>query len=126
MGEQKFLRLKDISAYRISFDLSNYVWDIIITWNYFTKDTVGKQFARAVDSISANIAEGFGRYSKKDKIRFYRYSFGSVKESLDWNQKAKVRKLIANEQYKHILQELKKLPKEINSLINFTNSRLKK
>ncbi|MCK4639103.1 MAG: four helix bundle protein, partial [Bacteroidales bacterium] len=26
----------------------------------------------AADSISANIAEGFGRYHKKDKIKFYR------------------------------------------------------
>jgi len=31
----------------------------------FAKDTIGKQFARSVDSISANIAEGFGRYTKK-------------------------------------------------------------
>lgn len=36
------------------------------------------QIINAIDSISANIAEGFGRYGKKDKIKFYYYSFGSV------------------------------------------------
>jgi len=122
--EKKFLKLNDLDTYKISFHLSNYIWDIIMNWDYFAKDTVGKQFVRSIDSISANIAEGFGRYSKKDKIKFYRYSFGSLKESLDWNEKAKTRKLLTEEQYKYILSELQKLPKEINWLIKFTNEKL--
>lgn len=120
----KYLQLNDIGAYKISFNLSNYVWNIVIEWNYFTKDTVGKQWARAIDSISANIAEGFGRYTKKDKINFYRYRFGSIKESLDWTQKAKTRNLITDKQYKHIMDELNKLPRELNYLIKFTNEKL--
>lgn len=121
---KNYLQLNDISAYKIAFHLSNYVWDIVLRWDYFAKDTVGKQFVRAADSISANIAEGFGRYGKKDKINFYRYSYGSIKESLDWNEKAKVREFLKQEQYKYILGELQKLPKEINALIKFTNDKL--
>lgn len=121
----KYLQLRDIDAYRIAFHLSNRVWDIVRTWDFFAKDTVGKQFVRSVDSISANLAEGFGRYTKKDRILFYRYADASVKESLDWNQKALCRKLMETEQYKQIFQELQKLPKEIRGLINFTNQRLK-
>jgi four helix bundle protein len=120
-----YLKLNDITAYKIAFHLSNYVWDIVLKWDYFAKDTVGKQFVRSTDSISANIAEGFGRYYKKDKILFYRYSYGSLSESKDWNQKAKVRKLITEEQYNYIFGELEKLPKEINSLIKYTNLKLK-
>jgi four helix bundle protein len=123
--EKNFLKLDDLSAYKIAFDLSNYVWKIVNKWNYFAKDTIGKQFIRSVDSISANIAEGFGRFSKKDKINFYRYSFGSVRESLDWAEKAKKRNLLKDSEYNHILNELQKLPKEINHLIKFTNEKLK-
>ena len=79
---KKYLQLNDIDAYKIAFNLSNYVWDIVIKWDYFAKDTVGKQFVKAVDSISANIAEGFGRYHKKNKIVFYRYSYGSDRKSV--------------------------------------------
>lgn len=122
--EKKYLRLNDINAYKISFNLSNYVWNIVVMWNYFAKDTIGKQWVRALDSNSSNIAEGFGRYGKKDKIKFYRYSFSSIKESMDWAQKAKVRKLITEEQYQYIMGELNKLPREINSLIKFTNEKL--
>lgn len=124
--EKIFLRLNDVQPYKTAFNLSNYVWDIVVKWDYFAKDTVGKQFVKAVDSISANIAEGFGRYFKKDKINFYRYSSGSVKESFDWNEKAKVRNLISKDEYQHTFNELKKLPKEINQLIKITNNKLEK
>ena len=122
---KKYLQLNDIDAYKIAFNLSNYVWSIVIEWNCFSRDTVGKQFVKAVDSISANIAEGFGRYSKKDKIKFYRYSFSSIKESLDWNEKAKIRNLLKEKQYNYIFQELEKLPRLINQLIQYTNQKLK-
>lgn len=119
--QKKYLKLSDIDAYIVAFNLSNYIWNVVIKWDYFSKDTVGKQFVRAVDSISANIAEGFGRYHKKDKIKFYKYSFSSIKECLDWNEKAKVRKLLTNDQYKHIFDELNGLPLLVNQLIKYTN-----
>ena len=120
-----YLSLKDLNSYNLSFNLSNYIWDIVIKWDYFAKDTVGRQFVRSADSISANIAEGFGRYHKKDKILFYRYSYGSIQESINWIEKAKVRKLINEEQYQKIINDLNYLPKEVNSLIRFTNEKLK-
>lgn len=125
MEEKKFLRLNDIDAYRKAFHLLSGVWSITMTWDHFAKTTVGEQFACAVDSISANVAEGFGRYGKKDKIKFYRYSYGSVTESLDWNEKARARKLIREGDYQHILQTLKELQKSVHQLIKFTNERLK-
>jgi len=120
-----YLKLNNISAYKTAFELSNYVWEIVSGWNYFDKDTVGKQLIRAIDSISANIAEGFGRYGEKDKIKFYRYALGSLKEALDWNEKSKIRQLIKQEHCDHIFHTLNNLPKEIYSLINFTNQKLK-
>ncbi|HRH59391.1 MAG TPA: hypothetical protein PL045_02420 [Chitinophagaceae bacterium] len=35
-----------------------------LKWNYFSPETVDLQFIKAVDSISANIAEDFGRYNE--------------------------------------------------------------
>ena len=122
---KKYLQLNDIDSYKRAFNLSNYVWNIVIKWEWFAKKTIGAQFVEAVDSMSANLAEGFGRFGKKDKVRFYYFSFGSVKESLDWNEKAKLRKLVTKEEYEYILSELQILPKEIHQLIKFTNIKLK-
>ena len=121
----KYLQLNDIDCYKRALNLSNYAWDVVLEWDWFAKKTVGVQFVTAIDSISANIAEGFGRYGKKDKIKFYYYSFGSAKESLDWNEKSRLRKLLTKEQYDHIFAELQILPKEIHQLIKFTNDKLK-
>ena len=39
------------------------------------------QIRRAVASVSANVAEGFGRKSSKDKLHFYTMAYGSVLET---------------------------------------------
>jgi four helix bundle protein len=109
--EKKYLTLNDVQCYKTAFQLSNYVWNI--------------QFVRAIDSISANLAEGFGRYGKKDKIKFYGIAFGSVSESLDWNQKSKVRRFLDDQEYTFIQSGLLQLPKSINIFIKITNEKLK-
>ncbi len=120
-----YLKINDIEAYNIGFNFSNKVWDLVIVWSYLAQKTIGAQFIDAADSISANIAEGFGRYHKKDKIKFYHYSRGSVLECVDWLEKSKVRNLITPEQYNDLRNELEKLPKAINSLIKYTDQQLK-
>lgn len=124
MEKKPYLKVTDIKAYKLAFELSNEVWEIIIKWKIFEKDTLGKQFVRAIDSISTNIAEGFGRYHKNDKVRFYIIARGSLLECMDWVEKAKTRNLIDNQQHEIITTTLKNLPKQINSLIKQTRENL--
>lgn len=119
-----YLTLDRISSYNIAFDLSNDVWEIVKKWDWFEKRTIGVQFTTAIDSILANVAEGFGRYSKKDKVRFYRMGYGSLFESKDWLEKAKIRKLVSQEEYRRVIAVIDNLPRNINQLIKFTNERL--
>jgi len=37
MVEENYLQLNKIGAYRVSFGLSNYVWDIVIKMALFSK-----------------------------------------------------------------------------------------
>lgn len=123
--EKNYLSVEKLSSYKKSFDFSNEVWDIVIKWNYFAKDTVGKQFVKAADSISANIAEGFGRFSKKDKVRFYKISLGSLEETGDWLRKAFRRELISSELNTRLTNTINDIRLEIFHLIKFTNEKLK-
>ncbi len=123
--EKNYLTLNSIDAYKTAFDLSNYVWDLVIRWDNFAKFTVGKQLVESTDSISANVAEGFGRYHKRDKIKFYHYSNGSLFESIDWINKSMHRGLITPEEFDFIRTSQDKLPLELNQLIKYTNIKLK-
>ena len=102
--EKRFLVIEDIDAYTSAFKLSNYVWSTVIQWDKFTKWTLGQQYVEAIDSISANLAEGYGRYYKKDKIKFYKYSYGSLEEGKDWTRKERARYALTEEEYNHIMR----------------------
>ncbi len=119
-------KLENIPAYKTASLLGDYVWGLVIRWDHFAKNTTGVQFTEAIDSIAANIAEGYGRYHKKDKIKFFYNARASVFESAHWCKKAYIRKLIKTEEYNHVLGLLRQLPKEINYLIKITETNLKK
>lgn len=123
--EIKTFSLKEISAYKKSSDLSNKIYSVVSSWQWFDKQTLGSQIVRSVDSISSNIAEGFGRYHKKDKIKFYYNARGSAFESIHWLEKATERKLIPTKEIENLTVLFQELPKEINGLILITNKNLK-
>jgi four helix bundle protein len=54
--------LENLRIYKISMELGERIWNIVLQWDYLAVDTVGKQLIRSADSIAANISEGFGRY----------------------------------------------------------------
>ena len=53
-----------------------------LTSSFPKEETFGltSQFRRAAVSIAANIAEGYPKHSKKDKIRFYEIALSSASE----------------------------------------------
>lgn len=67
-------RLEDLDVYNLSEVISDKIWDLVMEWDYFAKDTIGKQICRAADSISANIAEGYGWYHFRENKNFCYYS----------------------------------------------------
>jgi len=73
-----------LQVYQLSEKLADDVWHIVIRWDSFSRDTVGKQIVRAADSIGANISEGSGRGSLQDNRRFVRMARGSLYETIHW------------------------------------------
>lgn len=50
-----YVKLEDLAVYKKSFLLGEAVWEMVSNWQYFEKDTIGKQIVRSADSVSANL-----------------------------------------------------------------------
>lgn len=112
-------KLEDLEVYNLSEVISDKIWDIVVNWEYFAKDTIGKQLCRAADSISANIAEGYGRYHFKENKNFCYYSRGSILEVKSFLRKSKNRKLISGEIYETLYLDLQAIHLKLNAYIKY-------
>jgi four helix bundle protein len=112
-------RIEDLEIYNLSAVFARAIWDIVIKWDYFAKDTVGKQLVRSSDSISANIAEGFGRFHYKENKNFCYFSRGSIIETKTWLIKSQERNLITQDQYQSLIQQLESIHLKLNIYIKF-------
>ena len=79
-----YISFKDMPVWKTAMDLAERVF-------FLTKDlpkqedySLTAQLRRSSISISANIAEGFGRKHSSDKVKFYHYSRGSLYETLNY------------------------------------------
>lgn len=113
-------KVYELDVYKLSDELSDLIWYDFDNWNKKTQNTIGYQILRSSDSITANIAEGYGRYTPADRRKFYLYSRGSLEETKSWLRKL-IRRKIINEsnasKYKTIID---KLGPKLNSFINST------
>lgn len=91
-------KFESLQVYKLSEELADNIWAILVGWEIFAKDTVGKQLVRAADSIGANIAEGTGRSSYRDNKRFVYIARGSINEIKHWQRRAYRRGLLTGEQ----------------------------
>ena len=55
------MKLEELRVYQLYISLAEEIWEIIFKWDYFTKDAMGKQLIKAVDSVAANLSERFSR-----------------------------------------------------------------
>lgn len=111
------MKLEDLKVYQSAMDIGEAVWQTVEHWNYFARDTVGKQLVKAADSIAANISEGFGRYHFKEARQFSYYARGSLFETKTWLQKARNRSLVADTDFHQLQGELDALSIKLNKYI---------
>jgi|SRR5665811_921351 len=80
VGSKKIESFEQLTVWETSQELAV---DIYTVTKNFPSDelfAITNQLRRAASSISANIAEGFGRQTIKDKVHFYVMAYGSLLE----------------------------------------------
>jgi len=110
--------LDEFKVYNRAMELAEDIWKVVATWNYFEKDTIGKQLARSADSIAAKLSEGLGRFHIKENKNFGYYSRGSLFETKTWLTKIKNRDLMDTALCDKLLGDLEIIGKMLNTFIN--------
>jgi len=118
--------IEESRMYRLAEEIADEVWDLIIAWPEFAKQTLGSQLVRAVDSIGANIAESAGRFHPRDVINFLYFSRGSIKETRWHVRRSLKRKLVTQEQFDALMVKLDQSARDLNGYIGFQKTRVVK
>ena len=112
------IRFEDVIAWQKARVFINHVYRVTKGFPNEEKFGLSSQFQRAAVSIAANIAEGYKRIGKDDKLRFYNYAQGSLEEcrcyvylSVDFNY-------ILPSEGNQLITEIEETSKTLNGYIN--------
>jgi four helix bundle protein len=113
----KITTFTDLDSWKEGHKLVLMIYEISMKFPKEEMFGITNQMRRAVVSITSNIAEGFSRYSYKEKIQFYFISLGSVTELQNQLIICLDIKYISKEKYSIVFEQTIKVHKILNGLI---------
>ena len=120
------MELKDLEVYQLSIEVSRDAWLIFREMDWREKKLMGDQWIRSIDSIGANVSEGFGRFYYLDKNRFNYNARGSLLEAIHWTELMRDRELLLPDKFASFDLKLKSLHYKLNNYINSTKEQANK
>ncbi len=118
MSKRQF-GFKDLSVWQRALDFANKVIELTESLNSDQKHyRLIEQIEASSASIAQNIAEGKGRYSKKEFKQFLYYSRGSLYETLTLLNLFSLRGWISESQLSLLENEADEIGRMLNGLIN--------
>ena len=111
--------IDNLEIYRISMQIGDMTYQLVYRWESFDKNTIKYQLVRAVDSIAANISEGYGRFHFKEQRQYCYIARGSLYESKTWLNKAKIRISSDRKSVMEIIELLDNLHLKLNAYIKY-------
>jgi four helix bundle protein len=109
------LEFEELRVLQAAEAVADGVWEHVARWDPFARDVVGKQLARAMDSVGANVAEAYGRFHYGEKLQFLYYARGSLFEAKYWLNRAQARGLMSASDVKGYASRLTILARQINA-----------
>ena len=114
MGTRNF---RDYKVWQEAVDLATHIYRLTGEMPWFEKKGLCDQMQRAVVSISSNIAEGSGRSTDSEFVRFLNIALGSAFETETQLLISKNIGYISEEQYDDMREKLASVERQLNGLI---------
>jgi len=114
---------KDLDTWKLARSLRNLIYVLLKKLPVEERFALNGQLRRAVQSIGANVAEGFGRYSYQENIQFCRQARGSAYEVRDHLVTAADAKFISEAEYAEADSLAQRVIQVLNGYIRATTKR---
>ncbi len=118
----KSKRFTDVVAWQESHALALMVYRLTKHFPEDERFALSNQLRRAATSTPSNIAEGFNRFSEKEKIHFYSISLGSASEVHSQLMLAKDLDYLSVADYQDVEAQCETVHKLISGLIRSIRS----
>lgn len=117
--------LQDLEVWKKSREFRNEISNLCKKFPAVEKFRLIDQLIRSSRSITANIAEGHGRFHFQENVQFCRQARGSMTETFDHLTVALDEEYIENIEFERLNKQLEVLAKMINGYINYLQKRKK-
>ena len=112
---------ENLAAYQRAMDLVDKVYDLMKVFPSEERFALCDQLRRAVVSVPSNLAEGMGRLSAKEQVRFIEISYGSLMEVYCQLSIAKRRHYISEEVFREVAESIEAIARPLSGLRNSLN-----
>ncbi len=112
---------RELKVWQKAMDLVTDIYAITTIFPQHEQFGITSQIRRSSISIPSNIAEGFGRNSNNEFVRFLRIAIGSLFELQTQLEISKNLKFISIEEFNKMLLESTEIEKMIKALIKSLN-----
>jgi len=117
-------RFEDLTVWQLARKFRHEIYRITAKFPRQEEFHLTAQIRSAAVSITANIAEGYGRYSYKENIQFCRVERGSVNETIDHLCTARDEGYIAEKEYQPMYQQGREVERALNGYIGYLRREL--
>ncbi len=121
-GYQSFT---DLEAWKLARALKRSVWQLLSCFPEAEKFELASQLRRAVRSVPAALAEGYGRFTYKDQSNFCVIARGSLSEVLNHLIDAFDCGYISSESLSDYKNQIDQLGKVLNGYLTYLRSKQK-
>jgi four helix bundle protein len=120
-ANKKFIPLQELEVYRMARRLSLMAWVIYQRLAFQQRKVWGDQMLESVDSVGANVAEGYARFHFFEKARFYYISRASLSEGVDhWIDLGFERGVVFDQEFEQINKIKFDIQVRLNNMIKST------
>ena len=120
-ANKKFIPLRELEVYRMTRRLSSMAWVIYQRLTFQQRKVWGDQMLESVDSVGANVAEGYARFHFSEKARFYYISRASLSEGVDhWIDLGFERGVVFDQEFEQINKIKSDIQVRLNNMIKST------